>query len=82
VVIQQRLRIGILRRSDARSWIRPGNSPPRCPKVSLGFAVLRSRLFDIDIVINRTLVYGSLSVMLGLVYLGGVAMTQGSHISG
>jgi hypothetical protein len=38
--------------------------------------VLRSRLFDIDIVINRTLVYGSLSVMLGLVYLGGVATTQ------
>ena len=42
----------------------------------IGIAVLRSRLFDIDIVINRTLVYGSLSVMLGLVYLGGVATTQ------
>ena len=44
--------------------------------LSIGMAVLRSRLFDIDIVINRTLVYGSLSVMLGLVYLGGVATTQ------
>jgi hypothetical protein len=44
--------------------------------LSIGSAVLRSRLFDIDIVINRTLVYGSLSVMLGLVYLGGVATTQ------
>jgi hypothetical protein len=44
--------------------------------LSIGIAVLRSRLFDIDIVINRTLVYGSLSVMLGLVYLGGVATTQ------
>jgi hypothetical protein len=44
--------------------------------LSVGIAVLRSRLYDIDIVINRTLVYGSLSVMLGLVYLGGVATTQ------
>jgi hypothetical protein len=44
--------------------------------LSLGVAVLRARLFDIDVVINRTLVYGSLSVMLGLVYLGGVATTQ------
>jgi hypothetical protein len=38
--------------------------------------VLRSRLFDIDVVINRTLVYGSLSVMLGLVYFGGVTAVQ------
>ena len=32
--------------------------------VSIGIAVLRSRLFDIDLLINRTLVYGSLSVAL------------------
>src|SRR5215203_4822090 len=44
--------------------------------LSLGVAVLRARLFDIDVVINRTLVYGTLSVMLELVYLGGVATTQ------
>ena len=44
--------------------------------LSLGVAVMRARLFDIDVVINRTLVYGSLSVMLALVYLGGVATTQ------
>jgi hypothetical protein len=44
--------------------------------ISIGIAVLRSRLFDIDVVINRTLVYGSLTLMLALVYLGGVTATQ------
>jgi hypothetical protein len=44
--------------------------------LSIGVAVLRSRLFDIDVVINRTLVYGSLTIMLLLVYFGGVTATQ------
>jgi len=44
--------------------------------LSIGVAVLRARLFDIDVVINRTLVYGSLTAMLALVYFGGVVTTE------
>jgi hypothetical protein len=44
--------------------------------VAIGFAVLKYRLYDIDLIINRTLVYGSLTVMLATVYLGGVTATQ------
>jgi hypothetical protein len=37
---------------------------------SFGFAMLHSRLWDIDIIINRTLVYGALTVILTTVYVG------------
>jgi hypothetical protein len=38
--------------------------------LSVGVAILRYRLWDIDVLINRTLVYGSLSTMLALIYFG------------
>jgi hypothetical protein len=38
--------------------------------LSVGFAILRYRLYDIDRIINRTLVYGSLTIILALIYLG------------
>jgi hypothetical protein len=44
--------------------------------LSISVAVLRSHLFDIDVLINRTLVYGSLTTVLVAVYFGGVVGLQ------
>jgi hypothetical protein len=44
--------------------------------IAAGIAILKYRLYDIDLVINRTLVYGSLTALLVAVYFGSVATTQ------
>ena len=54
--------------------------------ISIGYAMLRHRLYDIDVVINRALVYGTLTIMLGAAYLGlvlvaGLAVGRSSDLA-
>ena len=44
--------------------------------ISIGIALLRYHLWDIDVIINRTLVYGSLSAILAAIYIGGILAIQ------
>jgi hypothetical protein len=44
--------------------------------VAVGIAILRYRLYNIDVLINRTLVYGSLTAVLALVYFADIVLFQ------
>jgi hypothetical protein len=44
--------------------------------IATGIAILRYRLYDIDRIINRTLVYGSLTITLVALYFGGIVVLQ------
>jgi hypothetical protein len=48
--------------------------------VAIGVAISRHRLYDIDLIINRTLVYGSLTATLVMIYFGGIVVLQRAFV--
>jgi hypothetical protein len=49
--------------------------------ISIGIAIVRYRLYEIDTLINRTLVYGSLTAMLVALYFGGIVVLQSVFVA-
>jgi hypothetical protein len=46
------------------------------PLIAVGNAILRHRLYDIDIIIRRTVIYSILTTILAIVYFGGIVLLQ------
>ncbi|MGH2736120.1 MAG: hypothetical protein ACRDKZ_11105 [Actinomycetota bacterium] len=56
--------------ADLALWVTPAIP------ITAGIAILKYRLYDIDLIINRTLVYMALTALLGAVYIAGVFLLQ------
>ncbi len=71
--------LGVGRSVLATNWALQAMGLISIPLIPMatGVAILRHRLYDIDRIINRTLVYGLLSAVLALVYVGGVVGVGG-----
>ena len=67
-----------LPKSPATAWIWPVLFLAGASTVpaAVGIAILRHRLYDVDLLINRALVYGPLTATLALTYLGSVVALQ------
>jgi hypothetical protein len=49
--------------------------------IAVGIAISRHRLYEIDTLINRTLVYGALTAALALLYFGGIVLLQSVFVA-
>jgi hypothetical protein len=67
---------GLINRWNVPVSIVVGNVALLGLPVFTGIAIVKHHLYDIDLLINRTLVYGSLTTMLVAVYVGGIVLSQ------
>jgi hypothetical protein len=53
-----------------------GSLALNCIPIAAGIAILRYRLYDIDVLVNRALVYGGTTAIIGAAFFGGVVVLQ------
>ena len=72
-LVPRRCRVAILGQGPGTPW--PLNLVGRCAvPVAVGVAVLRRQLYDLDVVVGHTLVYGALTAGVVAIYAGSVGL--------